>query len=178
MAILKIARVGHPVLLTRALDVPYPFTPEVTRLVGDMIETMHDAGGVGLAAPQVHVALRLFVFRVPAGRGGDDPDDRPTEGAVLINPVVEPVGDDVVEGWEGCLSIPDMRAKVPRARRIRYRGMDISGASVDMTVSGFHARVVQHEYDHLEGILYPMRVTDFRFFGYADELARAGLLSA
>ena len=178
MAILKIARVGHPVLVTKASDVPCPFGPDVVRLVGDMIETMHDAGGVGLAAPQVHVPLRLFVFRVPAERGGEDPDDRPVEDAVLINPVITPVGDGVVEGWEGCLSIPDMRARVPRAERIRYRGMDLSGAAVDMTVSGFHARVVQHEYDHLDGILYPMRVRDFRSFGYTEELARAGALSA
>lgn len=178
MAILKIARVGHPVLVTRASDVPYPLTPDVARLVDDMIETMHDAGGVGLAAPQVHVPLRLFVFRVPAGRGSDDPDDTPVEDTVLINPTVAPVGDDVVEGWEGCLSIPDMRARVSRPRRVRYRGTDLGGSSIDMTVSGFHARVVQHEYDHLEGVLYPMRVRDFRSFGYADELTRAGVLTA
>lgn len=176
MAILKIARVGHPVLIMKASEVPYPFPADMARLVNDMLETMHDAGGVGLAAPQVHVPLRLFVFRVPADRGGDDPDDPPIEDAVLINPVVVPVGDVVVEGWEGCLSIPDMRAMVPRAHRIRYRGMDLSGAAVDRTVSGFHARVVQHEYDHLDGVLYPMRVRDFRSFGFNDELARAGAL--
>ena len=176
MAILKIARVGHPVLIMRASEVPYPFPPDMARLVSDMLETMHDAGGVGLAAPQVHVPLRLFVFRVPADRGGDDPDDRPIEDAVLINPVVVPVGDVVVEGWEGCLSIPDMRARVPRAHRIRYSGMDLSGAAIDTTVSGFHARVVQHEYDHLDGVLYPMRIRDFRSFGFNDELARAGAL--
>ena len=173
MAILKIARMGHPVLLRPCDPVPDPGAPEIRRLVADMMETMEDAPGVGLAAPQVHVPLRLFVFRVPDGRREADPEDTPLDNAVLINPEVELLTDDRVLRWEGCLSIPGLRAAVPRAPRIRYRGLDLEGRTVERVVSGFHAGVVQHEYDHLDGILYPMRMTDFRLFGYTEELARA-----
>jgi len=173
MAILKIARMGHPVLLRPCDPVPDPGAPEIRRLVADMMETMEDAPGVGLAAPQVHVPLRLFVFRVPDGRRETDPEDTPLDNAVLINPEVELLTDDRVLLWEGCLSIPGLRAAVPRAPRIRYRGLDLEGRAVERVVSGFHAGVVQHEYDHLDGILYPMRMTDFRLFGYTEELARA-----
>ncbi len=172
MAILKIARMGHPVLLRRCDPVPDPGAPEIRRLVADMMETMEDAPGVGLAAPQVHVPLRLFVFRVPDGRREADPEDTPLDNAVLINPEVELLTDDRVLRWEGCLSIPGLRAAVPRAPRIRYRGLDLEGRAVERVVSGFHAGVVQHEYDHLDGILYPMRMTDFRLFGYTEELTR------
>jgi peptide deformylase len=170
MAILKIARMGLPVLTRRCDPVVDPGAPEIRRLVDDMIETMLDAPGVGLAAPQVHVPLRIFVFRVPGER---------TEGeiavgnTVMINPTVELLGDERVLGWEGCLSIPGMRAAVPRALRIRYSGMDCDGNVVEREASGFHARVVQHEYDHLDGILYTMRVTDFSLFGFNEELSRA-----
>ena len=173
MAILKIARMGHPVLLRPCDPVPDPGAPEIRRLVADMMETMEDAPGVGLAAPQVHVPLRLFVFRVPDGRRETDPEDTPLDNAVLINPEVELLTDDRVLRWEGCLSIPGLRAAVPRAPRIRYRGLDLEGRTVERVVSGFHAGVVQHEYDHLDGILYPMRMTDFRLFGYTEELTRA-----
>lgn len=173
MAILKIARMGHPVLLRRADPVPDPGGPEIRRLVADMIETMEDANGAGLAAPQVHVSLRLFVFRVPEGRADADPDDLPVGPTVLINPTVELLSEPDVLRWEGCLSIPGMRAAVPRASRVRYRGVDGDGAVIEREVSGFHAQVVQHENDHLDGILYPMRVTDFSTFGYVEELARA-----
>ena len=173
MAILKIARMGHPVLLARCDPVPDPGAPEIRRLVADMMETMEDAPGVGLAAPQVYVPLRLFVFRVPDGRREADPEDTPLDNSVLINPEVELLTDDRVLRWEGCLSIPGLRAAVPRAPRIRYRGFDLEGRAVERIVSGFHAGVVQHEYDHLDGILYPMRMTDFRLFGFAEELARA-----
>jgi len=173
MAILKIARMGHPVLLRPCDPVPDPGAPEIRRLVADMMETMEDAPGVGLAAPQVYVPLRLFVFRVPDGRRETDPEDTPLDNAVLINPEVELLTDDRVLRWEGCLSIPGLRAAVPRAPRIRYRGLDLEGRAVERVVSGFHAGVVQHEYDHLDGILYPMRMTDFRLFGYTEELARA-----
>ncbi|MGH7041705.1 MAG: peptide deformylase [Acetobacteraceae bacterium] len=173
MAILKIARMGHPVLLERCAPVPSPFTPDIRRLVADMMETMEDAPGVGLAAPQVHVPLRLFVFRVPAGRLDTDPEDLPAENSVLINPEVELLTDERVLRWEGCLSIPGLRAAVPRALRIRYRGVDLDGRPVDRVVGGFHAGVVQHEYDHLDGILYPMRITDFRMFGFIEDLNRA-----
>jgi len=173
MAILKIARMGHPVLLRQCEPVADPGAPEIRRLVADMMETMEDAPGVGLAAPQVYQPLRLFVFRVPGGRASADPDDRTMPNTVLINPVLELIGEERELGWEGCLSIPDLRAAVPRATRVRYRGVDCDGAVVEGEASGFHARVVQHEYDHLDGILYPMRMTDFRYFGFSEELNRA-----
>ncbi|HVC61289.1 MAG TPA: peptide deformylase [Acetobacteraceae bacterium] len=172
MAILKIARMGHPVLLQRCEPVPDPGAPEIRRLVADMMETMEDAPGVGLAAPQVHVPLRLFVFRVPGARREDDPDDLPLGNTVLINPELELLSDDRVLNWEGCLSIPGLRAGVPRSPRVRYRGMDCDGNLREREASGFHARIVQHEYDHLDGILYTMRVTDFRLFGFNEELNR------
>jgi peptide deformylase len=173
MAILKIARMGHPVLLRPCDPVADPGAPEIRRLVADMMETMEDAPGVGLAAPQVYVPLRLFVFRVPGGRTGADAEDAALDNTVLINPDVELLGEDRVLGWEGCLSIPNLRAAVPRARRIRYRGVDCDGATVEREASGFHARIVQHENDHLDGILYTMRMTDFRLFGFTEELDRA-----
>lgn len=178
MAILKIARMGHPVLLQRAEAVPDPGAPEIRRLVRDMLETMEDANGAGLAAPQVHVPLRLFVFRVATERGGQDLDDVPVGNTVLINPAVTLLGGERVLRWEGCLSIPGLRAAVPRAGRIRYHGVDCDGQDVAREVSGFHAGVVQHEYDHLDGILYPMRMTDFSLFGFNEELARAFQASA
>ena len=175
MAILKIARMGHPVLLQRAEPVSDPGAPEIRRLVADMIETMEDASGAGLAAPQVHVPLRLFVFRVPAERAGDDLGEAPLGNTVVINPELELLTADRVLRWEGCLSIPGLRAAVPRAPRIRYRGLDCDGNLVGGEAAGFHAGVVQHEYDHLDGILYPMRLTDFSLFGFTEELARAAL---
>jgi peptide deformylase len=174
MSILKIARMGHPVLLQKCDPVPDAGAPEIRRLVADMMETMMDAPGVGLAAPQVFQPLRLFVFRVPGGRETPDPHDAQVGNTVLINPTVTLIGEDRVMGWEGCLSIPDLRAAVPRAARIRYRGVDCDGNVIEREASGFHARVVQHENDHLDGILYPMRMTDFRYFGFTDELDRAG----
>ena len=173
MAILKIARMGHPVLLARAESVADPTAPEIRRLVADMFETMEDAPGAGLAAPQVHVPLRLFVFRVVAGRNSDDPDDRLVGNTVLINPEIEALDTDMRLRWEGCLSIPGLRGAVPRHWRVRYRGVDCDGAPVEAEVSGFHAGVVQHEFDHLNGVLYPMRMTDFSRFGFNEELARA-----
>jgi peptide deformylase len=173
MAILKIARMGHPVLLRKADLVADPGAPEIRRLVANMMETMEDAPGVGLAAPQVFQPLRIFVFRVPGDRTATDPTDSPIGNSVLINPELELIGDDRVLGWEGCLSIPGMRAAVPRARQVRYRGVDCDGNVVTRTVSGFHARVVQHEYDHLDGILYTMRVNDFGLFGFNEELDKA-----
>ncbi len=173
MAIMKIARMGHPVLLGRAAPVTDPGAPEIRRLVADMIETMEDAQGAGLAAPQVHVPLRLFVFRVPPGRTSAADGDGEMGNTVVINPELELLGDEMVLRWEGCLSIPGMRAAVPRHLRVRYRGVDTDGNPVGADASGFHAGVVQHEYDHLDGILYPMRMTDFRLFGFNEELARA-----
>ena len=138
-----------------------------------MMQTMEDAPGVGLAGPQVYVPLRMFVFRVPAERASADPNARGVPNTVLINPEIEPIGDEIGLSWEGCLSIPEMRAVVPRAVRIRYRGFDCDGNVVEGEATRFHARVMQHENDHLDGILYPMRVTDFRYFGFNAELDRA-----
>jgi peptide deformylase len=168
MSLLKIARMGHPVLTRRADPVDDPGAPEIRRLVADMIETMIDAPGIGLAAPQVHVPLRLFVFHLPAGRA----DGVAIPPSVVINPVLDFYDEEEVLRWEGCLSIPGLRAAVPRRVRIRYTGVDCDGAPVGGEVDGMHANVVQHEYDHLDGILYPMRVTDFSKFGFSDELAR------
>jgi len=175
MAILKIARMGHPLLLARAEPVVDPTAAEVRRLVSDMIETLFDADAAGLAAPQVHVPLRLFVFRCRAERLTADPEDRPTSAPVevVFNPEIEPIGAELETAWEGCLSVPGLRGAVPRHRRIRYRGRDRDGQPFERTVSGFHARVVQHEVDHLDGILYPMRMEDFALFGFTEELARA-----
>jgi peptide deformylase len=163
MAILKIARMGHPVLIRPAEPVADPTAPEIRRLVADMAETMEDAQGIGLAAPQVHVPLRLFVWRGGAGNV-----------IALINPEVEPVGEEVGEAWEGCLSIPELRGVVPRAARIRFRGLDIEGRPVEGEAAGLAARVIQHEYDHLNGVLYVMRMKDFTKFGYRQELEQMG----
>jgi peptide deformylase len=167
MALLKIARMGHPVLLRRAEPVADPTDPEIRRLVADMAETMEDAGGIGLAAPQVHVSRRLFVWRGGAGNV-----------IALINPEIEPVGAETEEAFEGCLSIPGLRGAVPRAARIRFRGLDIEGRAVEGEATGLAARVIQHEYDHLDGVLYPMRMTDFQKFGFTEELARAAQAEA
>ncbi|HTW70595.1 MAG TPA: peptide deformylase [Acetobacteraceae bacterium] len=177
MPLLKIARMGHPVLVRRCDPVPDPGAPGIRQLVANMIQTMEDAPGVGLAAPQVHVPLRLFVFRVPGERREEDPDDLPVGNTVLINPELELLSEERVVGWEACLSIPGLRAGVPRAPRVRYRGVDCDGNVVEREASGFHARVVQHEYDHLDGILYTMRMTDFRLFGFNEELNRVAAAS-
>ncbi len=168
MALLKIARMGHPVLLQRAAPVADPGAPEIRQLVADMIETMLDAPGIGLAAPQVHVPLRLFVFHLPAARSGE----AAVAPRAVINPQIELLGEETVLRVEGCLSIPGLRAAVPRHVSIRYTGVDCDGAAVGGEVDGLHANVVQHEFDHLDGILYPMRITDFSQFGFAEELAR------
>lgn len=172
MALLKIARMGHPVLVRRAEEVADPTAREVRRLIEDMIETMEDAEGVGLAAPQVHVGKRIIIFKAPDSRAGDDDPKSVTPLTALINPVIEPLGEEMVDGFEGCLSIPGLTGVVPRYNRIRYRGFAPNGAPVEREASGFHARVVQHETDHLDGILYTMRMTDLRLLSFTDELRR------
>ena len=175
MAILKIARMGHPVLLQKAAAVPDPTAPEIRRLVADMFETLDDIQGAGLAAPQIHIPLRLFIFRVSSLRAGGDKDDRPIANTTVINPTLTFIGPERQIGWEGCLSIPGLRAAVPRAWRIRYDGVDTDGNPVGAEVTGAHAAIVQHEYDHLDGILYPMRMQDFSLFGFNEDLAKAGM---
>lgn len=162
MALLKIARMGHPVLVRRADPVGDPAAPSIRALARDMVETMADAGGVGLAAPQVHVPLRLIAWRSAAGGVG-----------VLADPVVEALGDATEEGWEGCLSVPGLRGVVPRASRVRYAGRDLEGRPVEGVAEGFEARVLQHEVDHLDGVLYLSRMTDLSRLGFQEELARA-----
>ena len=165
MAILKIARMGHPILAQRAPAVADPADPAIRKLVADMVETMIDANGAGLAAPQVHVPLRVVVFQAPEGRcdpglAEDERYDHTAPLTVLVNPEIEVVGDEKEAGWEGCLSVPGLRGVVERAAHIRYRGFDLDGKQIGRTARGFHARVVQHECDHLDGILYPRRMTD------------------
>jgi peptide deformylase len=172
MSILKLARMGHPVLRQRAAPVEDPTAPEIRRLVADMIETMEDAGGTGLAAPQVHVSRRVIVFRVGPERVTSFAGDGPVGLTVLINPVLEFPDEELNLGWEGCLSIPGLRGAVPRYTRLHYVGHDLDGAVVERSVAGFHARVVQHEVDHLNGVLYPERMGDLRLLSFIEEGAR------
>ena len=220
MAILKIARMGHPVLGRPALPVDDPAAPAIARLIEDMVDTLVDANGAGLAAPQVHVPLRLVLFRVPPGRetareesdggesdggesdGGESAAGRATAGratagratagrasdggesdsapapalespTVLINPEIEPIGESMVEDMEACLSLPGLAGMVPRHDHIRYRWTDTEGRAHECEAWGFHARVVQHECDHLDGILYPMRMTDLSTLTFTSELGRS-----
>jgi peptide deformylase len=172
MALLKIARMGHPVLRAPAARVEDPTAPWVRALVADMRETMEDAGGTGIAAPQVHEPWRIVLFRVGGERLSGLPGDGPQELTVLVNPVVEPIGEEWSLGWEGCLSVPGLRGAVARPLRVRYRGTGLDGETILREAAGFHARVVQHECDHLDGILYPQRMTDQRLLVFTEELAR------
>jgi peptide deformylase len=171
MALLKIARMGHPVLLRPAEPVEDPTALEIRRLVADMVETMEDAEGTGLAAPQVHVAKRVVVFFVAEGRSQREAG---TGGAVpltvLINPEIEPLTEETALDWEACLSVPGLAGQVPRHTSIRYRGYGLDGKLLERTAEGFHARVVQHECDHLDGILYPRRMIDLSKLVFASEL--------
>jgi len=169
MALHEILKMGDPRLLRVARPVTEFDTDELHLLVADMFETMRAVNGAGLAAPQIGVDLQLVIF------GTDAPNPRYPDApvvprTVLLNPVVTAIGDAEEEGWEGCLSVPGLRGVVPRASRVRYTGFDLYGDPIDRTVDGFHARVVQHEVDHLHGVLYPMRVRDFSRFGFTDVL--------
>ena len=158
---------GDPVLREKALSVRDVHHPAVRSLVADMWDTMADEGGIGIAAPQVGVPLRIICFGLDEAQSADRPAVPRT---VLINPEIEYLGDETEDGWEGCLSVPGMRARISRHARIRYRGVDLEGNPIERTAEGFHARVVQHEYDHLCGILYPMRVTDWSSFGFTKAM--------
>lgn len=176
MAILKVARMGHPVLRAkaRALSPSEIRSPEVQRLIDDMFDTMHEYQGVGLAAPQVHESIRLFVAGFAPGRHDEDDDEG--QGSVpelaLINPEITVVGEATAEDWEGCLSIPDIRGRVPRARQIVVSGYDRRGRRVELRAGGFTARVIQHETDHLEGILFFDRMQSFETLTFLDEFGR------
>ena len=169
MAVREILRMGDPRLLRVAAPVTEFDTDEIHLLVADMFETMSAVDGAGLAAPQIGVDLQLVIFGTEAVNPRY-PDAPLVPRTVLLNPSITPLGDEEEEGWEGCLSVPGLRAVVPRWARIRYTGFDPYGDPIDRTVDGFHARVVQHECDHLIGKLYPMRVRDFTKFGYTDVL--------
>jgi peptide deformylase len=168
MTVRTVLRMGEPRLLERAREVDEFDTPELHALLVDMHDTMEALSGAGLAAPQIGVPLRVVIFGV--ARNPRYPDAEPVPHTVLINPIITPITQEMEDGWEGCLSVPGMRGVVPRYTQLRYRGFDQYGAPIDRTVSGFHARVVQHECDHLDGILYPMRIRDMRNFGFHDVL--------
>ncbi len=184
MPILKIARMGHYILNQRADEVADPTVPDVARLVAAMVETMEDADGTGLAAPQVHMPWRIVVYKVIAERAraeiGAEANDWDDEGAAsrevpttaMINPVVEPLGEDTNMGFEACLSVPDMVGPVRRFNKVRVTYQTLDGETVECEAESFHARVIQHECDHLDGILYPMRIEDMSQFGYVDELRK------
>ena len=163
-----VLRMGDPLLFARAEPVTQFDTPELHTLLQDMDDTMRAKNGAGIAAPQIGVSQQVVIFGV--GTNPRYPDAEQVPYTVLINPELEPVGTETEDGWEGCLSVPGMRGVVPRYSQLRYRGFDQFGSVIDRTVSGFHARVVQHETDHLFGILYPMRVRDLRLFGFNEEL--------
>ena len=170
MAIREILKMGHPTLLEVAKPVEKFNTPELDSIIEDMIDTMRENDGAGLAAPQIGLGMQLVIF-------GFDSNERSPEAAqvpftVLINPVITPIGDEEEDGWEGCLSVPGLMGVVPRFKKIRYQGKDQHGNEIDREVDGFHARVVQHECDHLIGKLYPMRIRDFSQFGYLDTLTK------
>jgi peptide deformylase len=168
MAVREILRMGDPRLLRVAKPVERFGTAELRALIDDMFETMAAAGGVGLAAPQIGVDLALVIFGF--AHSERYPDAPAVPRTILLNPTIEALSDELADGWEGCLSVPGMRGMVPRHIRIRYRGVDPDGQSIDRVASDFHARVVQHECDHLIGKLYPMRIRDFSKFGYTSVL--------
>ncbi len=168
MAIRPILKMGDPRLLRQAEPVTEFDTPELHALIADMFDTMHAANGAGLAAPQIGVNLQLVIFGF--GSNARYPDAPPVPETVLLNPVLEPLSDQMEEGWEGCLSVPGLRGRVPRHARLRYSGVDPYGKALVREVDGFHARVVQHECDHLIGVLYPMRIRDFSSFGFTEVL--------
>ena len=167
MSILKVARMGHPVLRrpARAVQPSELRSPEVQHLIDDMIDTMKEYHGIGLAAPQVHESLRIFV-------AGSSDAEAGLPLIVVVNPEITPIGPEIVEDWEGCLSIPDVRGKVPRARQIQMRGLDREGRRLDMKVAGYTARVMQHEPDHLDGILFFDRMRSFETLSFLEEFGR------
>ncbi len=168
MAIREVLKMGDPRLLAVAQPVGEFGTPELDNLLLDMRDTMRDLNGAGLAAPQIGVGLRVVIFGFEANPRYPEAD--PVPFTVLVNPTLMPLDDEQEDGWEGCLSVPGMRGLVPRYRTLRYTGFDASGAPIDRTVSDFHARVVQHEVDHLDGILYPRRIRDLTQFGFSEAL--------
>ena len=167
MAILKIAKLGHPVLLKKTNEISKLSDIDLKKIIYDMSETMIDANGIGLAAPQVHLSHRLFIYRNP-----DIEEEEKIKVSILINPQIEKLSDDTEDDWEGCLSIPGMSGLVRRSKKIKYSGIDLNGEKVSGEADGLHARVIQHEFDHLNGILYTSRLADKRAFGYSEEIEK------
>lgn len=168
MTVRTILKMGEPLLFAQAAPVEAFDTPELHALIADMFETMEASGGIGIAAPQIGVSLQVVVFGFDASERY--PEAPAVPRTILINPVITPLADEMEEGWEGCLSVPGLRGSVPRYTRLRYQGFDECGQSIDRIAEDFHARVVQHECDHLLGVLYPMRIRDLHQFGYTDVL--------
>ena len=168
MAVRNVLHMGHPLLLQKAAPVTGFNTPQLDALITDMFDTMAAQNGAGLAAPQIGVSLRVVIFGVD--KNPRYPDAEPVPTTVLINPEIEILGDETDQMWEGCLSVPGMRGLVERYTHLRYAGYDAQGVRFEREAHGFHARVVQHECDHLDGILYPRRIKDMRLFGFTDEL--------
>jgi peptide deformylase len=168
MTIKTVLRMGDPRLLQQAKPVTEFNTPELNVLIEDMHDTMLSLSGAGLAAPQIGVDLQLVIFGFEENTRYPEAEEIPF--TILINPKLTPLSEEIEQDWEGCLSVPGMRGKVPRYTQLRYQGVDQQGQTIDRSVDGFHARVVQHECDHLQGILYPMRITDFSNFGFSDVL--------
>ncbi|OFX08348.1 MAG: peptide deformylase [Alphaproteobacteria bacterium RIFOXYD12_FULL_60_8] len=186
MAIRDVIRMGHPTLLMQAEEVKDPKSPEIRALLVDMFDTLEHQKGVGLAAPQIDVSKRVVIFFVPSDRAADREEakqeiaDEEAAGhevplTVLINPEIEPLSEEVDEAFEGCLSVPGLTGLVPRYTHIRYRGLDQNGQKIEREAKGFHARVVQHECDHLDGVLYPQRIEDMSYFGYTEEIRQSFL---
>ena len=170
MATREILKMGHPTLLEVAKPVEKFNTSELDSIIEDMIDTMKENDGAGLAAPQIGLGMQLVIFGFDSNERYPEADQVPF--TVLINPVITPIGDEEEDGWVGCLSVPGLMGVVPRFKKIRYQGKDQHGNEIDREVDGFHARVVQHECDHLIGKLYPMRIRDFSQFGYLDTLTK------
>ncbi len=168
MAIKSVLKMGDPLLYQQAAPIEEFKTEELDQLITDMLDTMQSLNGAGLAAPQIGVSRRVVIFGVEHNPRYPEAEEVPH--TVLINPVIEPQSDEIEDDWEGCLSIPGMNGVVPRYKKIRYRGYDQFGNEIDRIVENFHARVVQHECDHLDGVLYPMRIKNIRLFGYTDVL--------
>ena len=167
VAILKIAKLGHPVLFKKTNEISNLNDIDLKKTIYDMSETMIDANGIGLAAPQVHLSHRLFIYRNP-----DIEEEEKIKVSVLINPKIENISDETEDNWEGCLSIPGMSGLVRRSKKIKYSAIDLKGEKVSGEVEGLHARVIQHEFDHLNGILYTSRLADKRAFGYTEEIEK------
>ena len=167
MSILKIAKLGHPVLLKKTNEISNLNDIDLKKIIYDMSETMIDANGIGLAAPQVHLSHRLFIYRNP-----DIEEEEKIKVSVLINPKIENISNETEDDWEGCLSLPGMSGLVRRSKKIKYSAIDLKGEKVSGEVEGLHARVIQHEFDHLNGILYTSRLADKRAFGYSEEIEK------